>query len=188
MSRIVGENTAIKDYNLFEFAGIDLKKIKGSKMTRSTLIDRLNNHNYLNLEDTLLYDMLTFRTDFNHDEFLGIINNLRRNVGKDDIDYELPQRNTRSKEEIMNDVCDLHFITSRAKYIPTHQYLVKGKNCKIELYKELYSLIFYEFEKIEYNYSNYYKMIYWNDMKYWIMNSDYRHSIVINRDKENKSA
>ncbi|RDU60012.1 hypothetical protein CQA63_04470 [Helicobacter marmotae] len=157
-------------------------------MTSAKMKDVLKNHNYLNLNNKIIYEMLTFKREFEEDLFLEIVNDLRSNIGEARIDYQMPMKRQRSKEEIMNDVLELKWITSKpSSWLPLHQYLVKNKNCKQELYYELYSLIFYEYDRIEYSFSNYYKVFFWEGRKYWIMNSDYRHSIIINRDFGDKA-
>lgn len=174
-------------HNLFELYGIDLGLTKEylnmeKTMTKSRLKNKLENHDYLNIGNSILFDMLTFKIDFNEQEFLSIINGMRDYVGLSSIDYIMPKKPARTKDEIMQDVDKLKFITSRFNsYLPIHQYLIKDKNVSRELYEELYSYIFYNFEIVDFFYKNYYKIIVWNGRQYWIMNSDIRYSFIINR-------
>ncbi|MCX2717630.1 hypothetical protein OQH61_07775 [Helicobacter sp. MIT 21-1697] len=150
-------------------------------MTKARLKFKLENHDYLNLGSSVLFDMLTFKIDFDKEEFLRIINGMRENVGLAPIDYVLPDKNTRDKESIMQEIENLNFITSKPSFGGVHQYLVKGRNAKQELYEEFYKYIFYNYELLDFTYSNYYKKIVWNGRQYWIMNSDIRYSSIINR-------
>lgn len=169
--------------NLFSFAGVDLNIKKGVNMQYSNIKNKLENHDYLNIGVKSVFDMLALKRDFEQEHFIDEINKLRRYCKLDDIDYALPPKPTRTKDEIMGDLSRVKF--TFAKYmrdVSPHEYIVKNRNCKRELYEELYSLIFYEFNDIIYKFNNYYKVIDWQGRNYWIMNSDIRFSVVINRD------